>query len=156
MYSLSLLFCQSSLNTVSSTLYFTSLKCACYLHSFPIPFSYFRFFSFELLSVIGRRRYLLFQHYKLLMSLRIKGRGCYEKHSLWNFFLYTSSNILKLRLTFKKKEICPGFLSFFLFFFLRNSIIMTGLLLNYDQSKVMLVAQTRTKNPLTWIANANP
>ena len=57
---------------------------------------------------------------------------------------------------FQKKEICPGFLSFFLFFFLRNSIIMTGLLLNYDQSKVMLVAQTRTKNPLTWIANANP
>ena len=155
MYSLSLLFCQSSLNTVSSTVYFTSLKCACYLHSFPIPFSYFRFFSFELLSVIGRRRYLLFQHYKLLMSLRIKGRGCYEKHSLWNFFLYTSSNILKLRLTFKRKRSVQVFyLSFF--FFLRNSIIMTGLLLNYDQSKVMLVAQTRTKNPLTWIANANP
>ena len=155
MYSLSLLFCQSSLNTVSSTVYFTSLKCACYLHSFPIPFSYFRFFPFELLSVIGRRRYLLFQHYKLLMSLRIKGRGCYEKHSLWNFFLYTSSNILKLRLTFKRKRSVQVFyLSFF--FFLRNSIIMTGLLLNYDQSKVMLVAQTRTKNPLTWIANANP
>ena len=155
MYSLSLLFCQSSLNTVSSTVYFTSLKCACYLHSFPIPFSYFRFFSFELLSVIGRRRYLLFQHYKLLMSLRIKGRGCYEKHSLWNFFLYTSSNILKLRLTFKRKRsVQVFFLSFFFFF--RNSIIMTGLLLNYDQSKVMLVAQTRTKNPLTWIANANP
>ena len=59
---------------------------------------------------------------------------------------------------FQKREICPGFLSFFLsfFFFLRNSIIMTGLLLNYDQSKVMLVAQTRTKNPLTWIENANP
>ena len=155
MYSLSLLFCQSSLNTVSSTVYFTSLRCACYLHSFPIPFSYFRFFPFELLSVIGRRRYLLFQHYKLLMSLRIKGRGCYEKHSLWNFFLYTSSNILKLRLTFKRKRSVQVFcLSFF--FFLRNSIIMTGLLLNYDQSKVMLVAQTRTKNPLTWIANANP
>ena len=154
MYSLSLLFCQSSLNTVSSTVYFPSLKCACYLHSFPIPFSYFRFFPFELLSVIGRRRYLLFQHYKLLMSLRIKGRGCYEKHSLWNFFLYTSSNILKLRLTFKRKRsVQVFFLSFF--FFLRNSIIMTGLLLNYDQSKVMLVAQTRTKNPLTWIANAN-
>ena len=155
MYSLSLLFCQSSLNTVSSTVYFTSLKCACYLHSFPILFSYFRFFSFELLSVIGRRRYLLFQHYKLLMSLRIKGRGCYEKHSLWNFFLYTSSNILKLRLTFKRqRSVQVFFLSFF--FFLRNSIIMTGLLLNYDQSKVMLVAQTRTKNPLTWIANASP
>ena len=155
MYSLSLLFCQSSLNTVSSTVYFTSLKCACYLHSFPIPFSYFRFFSFELLSVTGRRRYLLFQHYKLLMSLRIKGRGCYEKHSLWNFFLYTSSNILKLRLTFKRqRSVQVFFLSFF--FFLRNSIIMTGLLLNYDQSKVMLVAQTRTKNPLTWIANASP
>ena len=149
MYSLSLLFCQSSLNTVSSTVYFPSLKCACYLHSFPIPFSYFRFFPFELLSVIGRRLYLLFQHYKLLMSLRIKGRGCYEKHSLWNFFLDTSSNILKLRLTFKRKRSVQVF-------FLRNSIIMTGLLLNYDQSKVMLVAQTRTKNPLTWIANANP
>ena len=117
MYSLSLLFCQSSLNTVSSTVYFTSLKCACYLHSFPIPFSYFRFFPFELLSVIGRRRYLLFQHYKLLMSLRIKGRGCYEKHSLWNFFLYTSSNILKLRLTFKRKRSVQVFyLSFFFFF----------------------------------------
>ena len=117
MYSLSLLFCQSSLNTVSSTVYFPSLKCACYLHSFPIPFSYFRFFSFELLSVIGRRRYLLFQHYKLLMSLRIKGRGCYEKHSLWNFFLYTSSNILKLRLTFKRKRsVQVFFLSFFFFF----------------------------------------
>ena len=156
MYSLSLLFCQSSLNTVSSTVYFTSLKCACYLHSFPIPFSYFRFFSFELLSVIGRRRYLLFQHYKLLMSLRIKGRGCYEKHSLWNFFFYTSSNILKLRLTFKRKRSVQVFFLSFFFFFFRNSIIMTGLLLNYDQSKVMLVAQTRTKNPLTWIANANP
>ena len=118
MYSLSLLFCQSSLNTVSSTVYFTSLKCACYLHSFPIPFSYFRFFSFELLSVLGRRLYLLFQHYKLLMSLRIKGRGCYEKHSLWNFFLYISSNILKWRLTFKReRSVQVFFLSFFLSFF---------------------------------------
>ena len=155
MYSLSLLFCQSSLNTVSSTVYFTSLKCACYLHSFPIPFSYFRFFSFELLSVIGRRRYLLFQHYKLLMSLRIKGRGCYEKHSLWNFFLYISSNILKWRLTFKReRSVQVFFLSFFLFFFFEKQYY-------YDRftvklRSVMLVAQTRTKNPLTWIANANP
>ena len=156
MYSLSLLFCQSSLNTVSSTVYFTSLKCACYLHSFPIPFSYFRFFSFELLSVIGRRLYLLFQHYKLLMSLRIKGRGCYEKHSLWNFFLYISSNILKWRLTFKReRSVQVFFLSFFLsFFFFEKQYY-------YDRftvklRSVMLVAQTRTKNPLTWIANANP
>ena len=155
MYSLSLLFCQSSLNTVSSTVYFTSLKCACYLHSFPIPFSYFRFFSFELLSVIGRRRYLLFPHYKLLMSLRIKGRGCYEKHSLWNFFLYISSNILKWRLTFKReRSVQVFFLSFFLFFFFEKQYY-------YDRftvklRSVMLVAQTRTKNPLTWIANANP
>ena len=156
MYSLSLLFCQSSLNTVSSTVYFTSLKCACYLHSFPIPFSYFRFFPFELLSVIGRRRYLLFQHYKLLMSLRIKGRGCYEKHSLWNFFLYISSNILKWRLTFKReRSVQVFFLSFFLsFFFFEKQYY-------YDRftvklRSVMLVAQTRTKNPLTWIANANP
>ena len=158
MYSLSLLFCQSSLNTVSSTVYFTSLKCACYLHSFPIPFSYFRFFSFELLSVIGRRLYLLFQHYKLLMSLRIKGRGCYEKHSLWNFFLYISSNILKWRLTFKRERsvqvfFLSFFLSFFFFFFEKQYY--------YDRftvklRSVMLVAQTRTKNPLTWIANANP
>ena len=158
MYSLSLLFCQSSLNTVSSTVYFTSLKCACYLHSFPIPFSYFRFFSFELLSVIGRRLYLLFQHYKLLMSLRIKGRGCYEKHSLWNFFLYISSNILKWRLTFKRERsvqvfFLSLFLSFFFFFFEKQYY--------YDRftvklRSVMLVAQTRTKNPLTWIANANP
>ena len=153
MYSLSLLFCQSSLNTVSSTVYFTSLKCACYLHSFPIPFSYFRFFSFELLSVIGRRLYLLFQHYKLLMSLRIKGRGCYEKHSLWNFFLYISSNILKWRLTFKRERSVQVFFLSFFFFFEKQYY--------YDRftvklRSVMLVAQTRTKNPLTWIANANP
>ena len=153
MYSLSLLFCQSSLNTVSSTVYFTSLKCACYLHSFPIPFSYFRFFSFELLSVIGRRLYLLFQHYKLLMSLRIKGRGCYEKHSLWNFFLYISSNILKWRLTFKRQRSVQVFFLSFFFFFEKQYY--------YDRftvklRSVMLVAQTRTKNPLTWIANANP
>ena len=158
MYSLSLLFCQSSLNTVSSTVYFTSLKCACYLHSFPIPFSYFRFFSFELLSVLGRRLYLLFQHYKLLMSLRIKGRGCYEKHSLWNFFLYISSNILKWRLTFKReRSVQVFFLSFFLFFF----FFFFEKQYYYDRftvklRSVMLVAQTRTKNPLTWIANANP
>ena len=45
MNSLSLLFCRSSLNTVSNAVYLSNLKCAYYLHSFPIPFSYFRLFA---------------------------------------------------------------------------------------------------------------
>ena len=38
------------------------------------PIFLFPVIFFELLSVIGRRLYLLFQHYKLLMSLRIEER----------------------------------------------------------------------------------
>ena len=40
MYSLSLLFCQSSFKTESSTVYlYQALKCACCLYSFPTPLS---------------------------------------------------------------------------------------------------------------------
>ena len=40
MYSLSLLFCQSSFKTESSTVYlYQTLKCACCLYSFPTPLS---------------------------------------------------------------------------------------------------------------------